>query len=83
MTRRYRWGLASCFASCAIACAGAHDPMTPQDHFFVGAEGADAIDCVKTYADAGRAVVDACRARDRADYDRFWSTQFADGGPHD
>ena len=82
MSRVYVWPtMATFFASCAVACAHASDPMTFQDHFFVGSEGADGIQCVEQYGDAGRAAVDACRAHVHEHWDDYWRHHdFGDGG---
>ncbi len=55
--------------------------MTVEDHAVTGAEFTEQLNCIHDYQDAGRARVDACRARVKAFYDARWRAEFDGGAP--
>lgn len=67
-------------ATFALA-ACARDPLTPIDHVQLTEETADEATC-QSNADAGRASVDACRAKVETAWSAYWKAYFAakDGG---
>jgi hypothetical protein len=60
-----------------IGCGGAQ--LTAQEQTNITLEEAQQVLCVTQNIDAGRAVVDACRARVKAQWNSYWAAEL-DGG---